>query len=212
MSQEKAKSEDKLNVILFGGSFNPPHIGHRHVLSNILKQFPTSKVYICPNFVSPFKLNEKKFSKDEIWSLCLAEFESFLSTSVILWDEEIKKDQISFTIDTLKTLQRIEKNNPISLVIGEDNLSQFHQWKSYQNILELIDKLIVVRRHTNVPNSIECPKFISAVQMIVLDNPIVTMSSQSIRNKPNGDLELNSILPKTKELFLKFLGQKLSNH
>jgi nicotinate-nucleotide adenylyltransferase len=207
MLQEKDKSEDKMDVILFGGSFNPPHIGHRHVITTIRNQFPKSKLYICPNFVSPFKLNEKKFSKEEIWSLCLAEFEAFLENKVILWDEEIKKDQISFTIDTLFKLKQLEPGHLISLVIGEDNVTHFNQWKSYREILNLVYKLIIVRRETEFPKPVSIPNYIPAEKILVLNNPIMIKSSQEIRNLLENGLEINSILPKTKTLLLNMYKQ-----
>ncbi|MBL0955872.1 MAG: nicotinate-nicotinamide nucleotide adenylyltransferase [Leptospira sp.] len=199
-----------MDVVLFGGSFNPPHIGHRHVISSLIKQFPESKIYICPNFLSPFKLNEIKFSKGEIWSLCLSEFQEFLSDNVILWDEEIKKDTTSFTIDTLTSLQSLEKDGSISLVIGEDNLQNFNQWKSYEQILKKIQKLIIVRRNTEYPNSILIPNFIDEEQLLVLNNPIVKMSSTEIRNQPKHEWQINSILPQTKSLLDSYLQKRKS--
>ncbi|GBF42032.1 nicotinic acid mononucleotide adenylyltransferase [Leptospira ellinghausenii] len=194
-----------MDVILFGGSFNPPHIGHRHVISSLQKQFPESKIYICPNFLSPFKLNEKKFSKDEIWSLCQSEFHEFLSPNVILWDEEIKKETTSYTIDTITSLQSLEKNGNISLVIGEDNLQNFNEWKSFDIILQKINKLIVVRRITESPNPILIPNFIDEKQVLVLNNPIVKMSSTEIRNQLNHEWQNHSILPQTKSLLDSYL-------
>ncbi|WP_265396454.1 nicotinate-nicotinamide nucleotide adenylyltransferase [Leptospira levettii] len=211
MLQEKDKSEDKMDVILFGGSFNPPHIGHRHVIFSLQKQFPESKIYICPNFLSPFKLNEKKFSRDEIWSLCQSEFHEFLSNHVILWDEEIKKETTSFTIDTLTSLQSLEKDSTISLVIGEDNLENFNEWKSFDLILKNIHKLIVVRRNTESPKPILIPNFLNEKQVLVLNNPIVKMSSTEIRNQPNSEWQNHSILPQTRSLLNTYLQTGKSN-
>ncbi|MCW7462688.1 nicotinate-nicotinamide nucleotide adenylyltransferase [Leptospira limi] len=194
-----------MDVILFGGSFNPPHIGHRHVISSLQKQFPESKIYICPNFLSPFKLNEKKFSREEIWSLCQSEFHEFLSPNLVLWDEEIKKETTSYTIDTITSLQSLETKGNISLVIGEDNLQNFNEWKSFDIILQKINKLIVVRRSTESPNPILIPNFIDEKQVLVLNNPIVKMSSTEIRNQPNREWENHSILPQTKSLLDSYL-------
>ncbi|XDD44834.1 nicotinate-nicotinamide nucleotide adenylyltransferase [Leptospira sp. WS39.C2] len=208
MLQGKAKSEGNMDVILFGGSFNPPHIGHRHVISTIQKKFPNGKLYICPNFVSPFKLNGKIFTKEEIWSLCQTEFKSFLanqSNQIVLWDEEIKKENISFTIDTIQSLKTLEPNKPICLVIGEDNIDKFNEWKSYKEILEGISNLIIVRRKTEFPLPIKCPEYIDKSKFLVLDNPIVVMSSSELRNHLDIENVKDSILPETKSLLISIL-------
>ncbi|TGL73967.1 nicotinate-nicotinamide nucleotide adenylyltransferase [Leptospira jelokensis] len=190
-----------MDVILFGGSFNPPHIGHRHVISILQKEFPNAKIYICPNSVSPFKQNVKKFSKEEVWNLCKTEFESLLSTRVLLWDEEIKQNQISYTIDTLKALKIREPDKTISLVMGEDNLPSFDKWKSYEEILNSIQSLIVVRRFTPHPLPIQIPTSLPMGKLLVLNNPIRSMSSSELREKPGSSWEKDSVKPKTKDLF-----------
>lgn len=193
-----------MDVILFGGSFNPPHIGHRHVITTIQTEFPKAKIYVCPNFVSPFKQKERKFTKEEIWNLCLTEFEALLSPKVILWDEEIKQNQISYTIDTLHTLQKKEPNQSLSLVIGEDNLMSFQEWKSYEEILTLIHSLVVVRRFTKPPDTIPCPSFIPKTKLFVLNNALVPMSSTHLRNQTPEEWETFSLLPNTRSLLLSY--------
>ncbi|EOQ88275.1 putative nicotinate-nucleotide adenylyltransferase [Leptospira yanagawae serovar Saopaulo str. Sao Paulo = ATCC 700523] len=199
-----------MDVILFGGSFYPPHVGHRHVITILQKEFPKAKIYICPNSISPFKQNVKKFSTEEIWNLCKTEFESILSKDVILWDEEIRKAEISYTIDTLKALQRIEPNKRISLVVGEDNLPTFEKWKSYEEILNLTQFLIVVRRYTNPPLPIQMPKYLEISKLLVLDNPIHVMSSSELREKPPFEWGTDAVKPKTKVLYDSYLLQKNS--
>ncbi|PJZ45282.1 nicotinate (nicotinamide) nucleotide adenylyltransferase [Leptospira brenneri] len=193
-----------MEVLFFGGSFNPPHRGHRHVIESITKSFPHAKLYICPNFVSPLKDAGKDFQANEIWELCLAEFEDFLSENVILWDEEIKQPNVSYTISTLAVLKNLHPNSEISLVIGEDNLETFDQWKSYSEILKLIFSLIVVRRETPYPKEIPLPKFIPKEKLKVLENPILALSSTEIRQISEVDWNHHLVLPKTKELALEF--------
>ncbi|TGL37334.1 nicotinate-nicotinamide nucleotide adenylyltransferase [Leptospira perdikensis] len=194
-----------MEVFFFGGSFNPPHRGHRHVIETISKIYPKDLLYICPNYVSPFKLGEKSFTPDEIWNLCLAEFEGLLSKNVILWDEEIKKTNISYTIDSINTLKSLHPNSEISLVIGEDNLDSFDKWKSYLEILKATKKIIIVRRDTPPLKEISIPTFLPKSQILILENPILPMSSREIRKVSNGDWDSQFVLPKTRVLAMQFL-------
>ncbi|EMY69700.1 nicotinate-nicotinamide nucleotide adenylyltransferase [Leptospira vanthielii] len=197
-----------MEVLFFGGSFNPPHRGHRHVIETISKTYPNALLYVCPNYVSPFKVGERTFTPGEIWELCLAEFEGLLSEKVILWDEEIKQSNISYTIDSLEALKCLHPDAELSLVIGEDNLSSFDQWKSYLEILKATKQLIVVRRETSYPQEIQLPNFLPKSHVLILENPILPMSSKEIRKIANGDWEEPFVLPKTRELAIQFLKAK----
>lgn len=197
-----------MEVLFFGGSFNPPHLGHRHVIETISKSYPNDLLYICPNYVSPLKETGKEFRANEIWELCLSEFKSFLSEKVILWDEEIKKPNISYTINSLHLLQNLHPNSKISLVIGEDNLGSFDQWKSFREILNLVKMVVVVRRETPYPNEVLIPDFFPKSKIIVLANPVLPISSTEIRKIFYGNLVTEYLLPRTKELALKFLNAK----
>lgn len=197
-----------MEVLFFGGSFNPPHIGHRHVIKTISQFYPNALLYICPNFVSPFKQGGKEFSASEIWELCLSEFETFLSKNVILWDEEIKKANISYTIDSLMALSSLHPNSELSLVLGEDNLIHFDRWKFYKEILNIVKEIIVVRRETAYPNEIPIPHFFPKAKVRILSNPILPVSSTEIREINFQNKAGDFLLPKTRELMRKFLLSK----
>ena len=56
-------------IIVYGGSFDPPHIGHCGIVSQLKKTYPFAfRIYIVPNFISPFK-TDKSLSKEIIWKL-----------------------------------------------------------------------------------------------------------------------------------------------
>ncbi|XDD52576.1 nicotinate-nicotinamide nucleotide adenylyltransferase [Leptospira sp. WS4.C2] len=197
-----------MDVFFFGGSFNPPHRGHRYVIETISKYFPDALLYVCPNYVSPFKLGERSFTAGEIWKLCLAEFEGLLSKKIILWDKEIKEPNISYTIDSLKSLQSLHPEAEISLVIGEDNLDSFDKWKSYQEILKTTKQIIVVRRDSPYPEKIQIPPFFPKSKVLIFENPILPMSSKEIRKMSLVDWEEPFVLPKTRDLAIQFLKDK----
>ena len=44
-----------MKIAIFGGSFDPPHIGHEHITKQVLKQLDVDKVIVVPNFQNPFK-------------------------------------------------------------------------------------------------------------------------------------------------------------
>ena len=90
---------------------------------------------------------------------------------------EINNNEISYSIDTITYIKQKYPYQKIYLIIGEDNLENFHMWKDYKIILEQIDTLLVYKRSPELKkvNNIESSK------IKILDNKLVNISSSEIR-------------------------------
>lgn len=167
-------------VGVFGGSFDPPHLGHAEVASSFWKNFPNAKeLLIVPNHTSPWKQN-KKTPPETIIDLVQAQFESFPNTKI--WDWEIKRETPSFTEETILELLKVRPNDKLALLIGEDQYSEFHKWKNWENILEKVDSLLVFRRFSqSVPQNAHLQKFQDKI--VFLQNLIVEAASTNLREE-----------------------------
>jgi nicotinate-nucleotide adenylyltransferase len=151
-------------VALYGGSFDPPHIGHEAIINELKKLDFIDKIMLMPTYLNPFKDSfvapatlrlhwlHKLFSDDE---------------KVIVSDYEVKQKRKVTTIESVLNLKKeFEK---IYVVIGADNLASLHKWHRYDELKELVTFIVVTR------NGIKIPKeFIK----ITLDKPI---SSSQLR-------------------------------
>lgn len=127
---------------LFGGTFNPPHIAHKRLSDEMKERLMLSKVIIMPTFTPPHKKAKNLASAKDRLSMCKLTFcDSFYEVS----DLEIKREGKSFTVDTLKTLKELYKDDDIYLIIGSDMLLSFHTWKSYEEILSLCTLCVISR-------------------------------------------------------------------
>lgn len=164
---------------IFGGTFDPPHLGHEFIIKEYWRNFPETKVlYIIPNWQSPLK-EQKSTSTEHILSMVTSMLESIAANQKNnnqILDIEIKKQKISYTIDTVKSLSA--QNDKINLVIGEDNLATFHLWKDYTEILNIIHRLVVFRRHEKANINLEN---IIQAKVFMLTNKIIEISSSAIR-------------------------------
>ncbi|MCR1792796.1 nicotinate-nicotinamide nucleotide adenylyltransferase [Leptospira sp. id769339] len=167
-------------VGVFGGSFDPPHLGHAEVASSFWKNFPNAKeLLIVPNYTSPWKQN-KKTLPETIIDLVQAQFESFPNTKI--WDWEIKRETPSFTEETILELLKVRPNDKLALLIGEDQYSEFHKWKNWENILDKVDSLLVFRRFSqSVPQNAHLQKFQDKI--VFLQNLIVEAASTNLREE-----------------------------
>jgi len=126
---------------LFGGSFNPVHIGHLIIARDILETFGFEEIIFVPAYLQPLK--DKLFLPPELrLELLKVSIEGEKGFSV--WDYEIKKGGISYTVDTLREFWKIHGEKPV-FIMGADSFESFHRWKEPIEILKLT-KVIVVKR------------------------------------------------------------------
>ncbi|TGL64692.1 nicotinate (nicotinamide) nucleotide adenylyltransferase [Leptospira sarikeiensis] len=170
---------------VFGGSFDPPHLGHAEIVRSFWENFPeANELLIVPNHVSPWKQN-KKTSSEEILTLVKVQFEGFPKTRI--WDWEIRRERPSYTEETVLELLRSTPNAKLSLLIGEDNYSEFHKWKNWENILNKIHSLLVFKRFSNsIPENPDLKEYRNKI--FFLNNRIVEAASTDLRETLSGSI------------------------
>lgn len=148
-----------MKIGIFGGSFDPIHLGHINLIIQIKEQKQLDKILFCPTFVSPFKQKNppKASSKHRLEMLKIA-IEPLDFAEII--DLEIKKAGPSYTIDTLRKLQEMFPKDDLFLVAGEDVLDHFSYWKEPENIVKIAKPLIGSRKQQcsslkNLENSLK---------------------------------------------------------
>lgn len=180
-----------MNIAILGGSFDPPHIGHYFVASQIVEHGLADEVWLMPDYSHPF---EKKLSSIEhrLAMTKLLEINPHIKVS----DFAITRNKMSYTIDILDELQLKYPNDHISYVIGSDNLKSFRKWDEWERLVK--EKTIIVfPRDTHLhflPNRVKkafgldmIPKHIIVMDMkgIIVTNISSThIRMQLSRNKP----------------------------
>ena len=126
---------------LLGGSFNPPHGGHRHISVLALRRLGLSRVWWLVSPGNPLK------DKSELWPL-----EKRLSQCLEVSDHPridvtaFERDRASvYTIDTIRYLQERFPETRFVWLMGADNLAQFHEWRSWKEIFESLPVVVVDR-------------------------------------------------------------------
>lgn len=118
-----------MKVCLFGGAFDPPHLGHQLMVQTMLNKGLADQVWFVPAYKHSF---DKDMSKAE-HRLNMLKMAKIPQTRIELCEIERKGE--SKTVDTLNFLSRHYPDYKFSWLIGSDNLEKFHLWDDYQQML-----------------------------------------------------------------------------
>lgn len=177
-----------MHIGLFLGSFNPIHIGHT-VIANYMAEFTDiDQIWFVVSPHNPLKNKNKLLNQKErlhMVNVAIKDFPKFKSSDI-----EFKLPQPSYTINTLKHLKKKFRKNIFSLIIGEDNLENFSQWKDHTEILKN-HKLYVYPR---VGSSKK--KILQHKNIILTKAPVVEISSTFIRSALNSNKDMRFFLSK----------------
>ena len=123
-----------MKIGLFFGSFNPMHIGHKAIASYMAEFTDLEKVCFVVSPQNPLK--QKQTLLDQHHRLMIIRMEVEDNPKLQDSDIEFSMPQPSYTIDTLVRLKEEHPENEYALIMGADNLQNFHKWKNYEQILK----------------------------------------------------------------------------
>ena len=134
---------DKRQIGILGGSFDPVHMGHIGLAQEVYDKFNLDKILFVPVFQSPHKSTTPLASnvhRREMLRLALKENANF-----IISDVELRREELSYTIDTLNYYKFKFPNSELFLIIGCDNLMGLDSWKESREIMERCHILVASR-------------------------------------------------------------------
>lgn len=163
-----------MRVGLFFGSFNPVHNGHL-IIANYMASFTSlDEVWFVISPQNPLKEKSSLLAQNDRLNLVniALDFHNKIKPSTV----EFKLPQPSYTIHTLAHLNEQFPQHEFCLIMGSDNLENFHKWKNYEEILRKY-KIFVYPR----PNKKET-QFDKHPAISFVDAPIMEISSTFIRD------------------------------
>jgi len=131
-----------VKIAIFGGSFDPPHIGHQTIVKRAIKKLDIDLLIVVPAFLNPLKV--KSFLDAKTRFKLLKKLFSKLD-KVKVSKFEIKRQRAVYSIETIQYIKNRYKPSKIYLIIGADNYKTFHLWDRYEQIKELVTLVVVTR-------------------------------------------------------------------
>lgn len=135
-----------MKIGIYGGTFDPPHIGHINACKAFLEQIELDKLYVIPVYTPPHKNVSSKTMPYQRFDMTKLAFEP-LSDKIIVSDIEIKREGKSYTADTIRAFKDELDNPEIYFLCGTDMILTMDFWYNPAYIFE--NAIIVYVRREN---------------------------------------------------------------
>jgi len=177
----------KRKIALFGGTFDPIHLGHTVVAAAAAEYIGAEKIIFIPTKRSPLKDSLPAASDDDRFAmiaLAIADNSKFQ-----LSDRELKKTEPSYTLETVRQFQADYGGDAlIYWLVGADSIDELPRW---YGIVELIDECnlcVMFRAGCERPDfakftALWGPQRVEKLQQNVIKTPLIDISSTEIRNR-----------------------------
>jgi len=162
---------------IFGGTFNPPHIGHSILADYVREELLLDKIIFIPSGNPPLKDSISTEHRLNMSKLAFGNDENFEISEIE--SENIEKK--TYTVDTLQKLNEKYKDEDVQLylIIGMDKLNELPKWKEPEKLFELAKVIVINRPDNSVSNA--KPEFRERAE--VINTPELEISSSEIRKR-----------------------------
>ena len=178
-----------MNVGLFGGSFNPPHVAHLIVAEVVRDQFGLDKVWWIPNATPPHKPNDELVAVQHRLTMTERTVEG--NPAFRVCGVEVERDGVSYTVETLRVLQDQHPDTDFALILGSDSLDHFADWHRPDEIAERVP--LIVYKRPGAIESVANPRFANNVQYAAA--PVMEISGTEVRARRRADRSIRYLVP-----------------
>lgn len=185
-----------MRIALFGGSFNPVHLGHLKLVTDVAGKFAIDKVIIMPTWKTPLKDNSDFADAAHRLSMCRLAFCELPYVEVS--GLEIRRKGNSYTYLTLNSLKEKYINSELFMLVGADMFCNLEQWKNFEDIFKLAAVIAVPRCCDKEKLRIHS-KYLEdryGCKSYILNHKVMDVSSTQIRQKLNDGEDVSALLDK----------------
>lgn len=166
-----------MKIGILGGTFDPIHSGHLAIASAAQKQFHLDKVLFIPAFIPPHKANKRNMTpapyRYRMVELAIRDIPGFEAS-----DMEFSRPDLSYTVDTLRELERKYQKTEFFLILGFDAFKEFETWKEPEEIKRRATLLVAPREQSSIQEG---------DRVYALNMATVPLSSTDIRAQLEAD-------------------------
>lgn len=192
-----------MNLIgIFGGSFNPIHIGHLIMANEVLIKLNLEKIVFIPAGNPPHKNLINLASTIDRYNMVKLSIEDNKKFEVS--DIEIKKQCITYTYDTLKELKEIYKESKLYFIIGFDSLKELDTWKNIDKMNKYCDFVVVDRNSNSEQIDFLIKEYKQKYNLSIhyVETPNINISSTMIRQRVKDNINITYMVDKKVEEYI----------
>lgn len=192
--QELKSIKRRKRIGFFGGTFNPPHVGHLLIAEQARENADLDMVLFVPAFQPPHKPGLDVIAPRH--RLAMVRLAIKGNTAFAASDMEIKQGGISYTVNSLRTLRAREPNAEVYLLMGSDSIRDFHMWKAPEEIDDMAELLVYPRKGFE-------PDGETKRRVRLLKAPEIELSSTEIRLRVTRGRSIRYLVPAPVEDYIR---------
>ena len=195
-----------MRIGIFGGSFDPVHIGHLWIAQAAIETLRLDQVRWIPAANSPLKPNGPVASDQD--RLQMVRLAVSGCEDHVVDDREIKRGDVSYTVDTLEELAGEYPQAELFLIIGSDSLQSFPRWYRPDRLLELATPAVVQRGGADqidfsVLAGLADQTEIDKISKQVIQMPVIELSSTELRQRVTTGRSIRFKVPRAVEALIE---------
>ena len=196
---------NRRRIGLFGGTFNPPHMGHMIIAQDAFHAFDLSKVVFIPCYTPPHKTPSHLASTKHRLAMLEAAIEDDVRYE--LSDIEIENGGASYSVDTARYFKKQYPDAELCFIIGTDSLVELYMWKDIEELLQLC-RFITISRPGYYEDGIgEDALKLSAPWAQKLLNDVrkgisIDVSSSDVRYRIAEGMSVKYLVPRAVEMYM----------
>jgi len=195
-----------MRIGIFGGTFDPIHFGHLILAEQCREQARLDQIWFVPCAKQPLKdrvISTTDRQRMEMIELAIAGHEPFH-----LKKFELERGGTSYTVDTLEQISVSHPDAELFVLMGDDSLDSFAQWKSPQRICELAIPLVIGRPGFEQVDLSPLRKFVDEARFREFESwaivsPLIEISSTNLRERIKSGRSVRYLLPRAVEKYIE---------
>ncbi len=200
VQRPRRRPHSKVRIGVFGGTFDPPHVGHLLLASDARDALDLDRLIFVPAAAQPLKADKPAIASAgdrlEMVRLAVADDANYQVD-----DAEINRKGLSYTVDTLEHLAGRYVGAELFFLLGQDAFGAFKQWREPQRILQLATLALMMRSGAG-----DVAEWRKAERVVMVSTRRVDVSSTEIRDRLRAGKSIKGFVPEGVERFIDARG------
>jgi nicotinate-nucleotide adenylyltransferase len=179
-----------VKIGLYGGTFDPIHLGHLRAAENAREQLALDLVAFVPAAVPPHRGSPLSAAADR---LAMTNLATAPNPAFETWDTELKREGPSYTVETVDTLTKARPGDDFVLVVGADTWPEIPSWREPERLLGMVEVAVVERPGFAKPEL--TPPFGGARGARSVGGPGLPLSASAIREHARAGRSVRFLVP-----------------
>ncbi len=179
-----------MRIGLFGGTFDPVHLGHLRAAESAREALGLERVAFVPSAQPPHRARPLSAAEDR---LAMTRLATDAHPCFETWDLELRRPGPSYTVDTVAALVSERPADRFVLIVGADTWPEMPSWREPQRLFSLVEVAVTARPGAAVPELVAPFPGTRAVHRV--DGPVLAISASAVRERVRAGLSVRFLVP-----------------